>query len=66
MTLSGVGVFILARGLGLRTVAAWSAGALFMASPVLVSKATAHFSLVIAAALPLFLHALFRTLDSGQ
>ena len=66
MTLSGVGVFILARGLGLRPLAAWSAGALFMTSPVLVGKTTAHFSLVIAFALPLFLHVLFKTLDSGR
>lgn len=63
ITLSGLGVFVLARRLGLGTAVAWCAGALFMASPVLTAKETAHFSLVIAASLPLFLWALLRTLD---
>jgi hypothetical protein len=63
VALSGLGTFVLARRLGLRHAAAWAAGALFMASPVLVARQTAHFSLVIAAALPLFLWALLRTLD---
>ena len=66
MALSGVAMFVLARRLGLGRLGAWAAGALFMASPVLTAKATAHFSLVIAAALPLFLWALLRTLDSGK
>ncbi len=63
MSASGLGVFVLARRLGLGTAAAWCAGALFMASPVLTARETAHFSLVIAASLPLFLWALLRTLD---
>ena len=62
ITLSGLGMFVLARRLGLGAVAAWGAGALFMASPVLTAKETAHFSLVIAASLPLFLWALLRAL----
>jgi hypothetical protein len=66
MGLSGLGTFILARRLGLGTAAAWLAGALFMASPALVARETAHFSLVIAGALPLFLWALVRTLDTGR
>jgi len=63
---SGWGAFILARRLGLSTIPAWSAGALFMASPALVARQTAHFSLVIAAPLPLFLWALLRTLDKRR
>ncbi|MGH9148300.1 MAG: hypothetical protein ACRD1Q_16435, partial [Vicinamibacterales bacterium] len=66
MTLSGIGVFVLARRLGLGTAAAWCAGALFTASPVLTAKGTAHFSLVIAVALPLFLWALLRALDTER
>jgi hypothetical protein len=66
ITLAGLGVFVLARRLGLGTAAAWCAGALFMASPVLTAKGTAHFSLVIAASLPLFLWALLRALDMGR
>ena len=66
LVLSGLGLFGLARRLGLGTVAAWCAGALFMASPVLTAKETAHFSLVMAAPLPLFLWALLRTLDTGR
>lgn len=63
---SGLGVFILARRLGLGTVTAWIAGALFMAAPAFTAKETAHFSLVIAASLPLFLWALVRTLDTER
>jgi hypothetical protein len=66
MVLSGLGVFVLARRLGLGVAAAWSAGALFVASPVLTARETGHFSLVIAASLPLFLWALLRTLDSER
>ena len=66
VSLSGLGVYVLAKRLGLGTIAAWSTGALFIASPVLTSKETAHFSLVIAAPLPLFLWALLRTLDTGR
>ena len=63
ISLSGLSVFLLAKRLGLSTMAAWGAGALFVASPVLVARQAAHFSLVIAAPLPLFLWALLRTLD---
>lgn len=66
ITASGLAVFALARQIGLRALAAWAAGALFMASPVLTAKETAHFSLVIAPALPLFLLALIRTLDTER
>jgi hypothetical protein len=63
MAATGIGTFALARQLGLGRGASWWAGALFMAAPVLTARETAHFSLVIAAPLPLFLWALLRTLD---
>jgi hypothetical protein len=63
---SGMAVFGLARRIGASSVAAWVAGALFAASPVLVARQTAHTSLVLAAPLPLFLWALLRTLDTGR
>jgi len=63
---SGLATFFLARRLGLGPVAAWIAGAVFMASPVLTGRQTAHLSLVTAAPLPLFLWALLRTLDSQR
>ena len=66
MTLSGLGVFVLARRIGLGSAAAWSAGAIFIASPALTAKGTAHFSLVAAAALPLFLWALLRTIETTR
>ncbi len=66
MALTGLATFALARQLGLGRHAAWWAGALFMASPVLTAKETAHFSLVLAAPLPLFLWALLRVLDSRR
>lgn len=66
VALSGLATFALARRLGLDFPAGWFAGALFMASPVLTARQTAHFSLVIAAALPLFMWALLRALDSRR
>jgi hypothetical protein len=66
MTLSGLGTFVLARGLGLGAISAWSAGALFVGSPVLTAREVGHLSLVIAASLPLFLWALLRAIDSER
>jgi len=63
ITLAGLSTFLLARQLGLGHSASWWAGALFMASPVLTARETAHFSLVLAAPLPLFLWAVLRCLD---
>jgi hypothetical protein len=60
---SGYGLFVLGRRLGLGYLAAWAGGAVFIASPILTARETAHFSLVIAAPLPLFLWLLLRTLD---
>lgn len=64
--MSALGTFILARRLGLGAPASWAAGAVFAAAPALVARETAHFSLIIAAALPLFLWALLRTLDTQR
>jgi hypothetical protein len=61
--LTGMTLFLLARRLGLRPSSAWMAGALFIASPTLVSRDAVHFSLTLAAALPLFLWSLLRALD---
>jgi hypothetical protein len=63
---SGLATFLLARRLGLGPTAAWIAGAVFMASPVLTGRQTVHLSLVAAAPLPLFLWALLRTLESKR
>lgn len=66
VAVAGLSVFLLARYVGLGPLAAWSAGALFVASPVISARETAHFSLIITAPLPLFLWALLRTLDTGR
>jgi hypothetical protein len=63
---TALGTYALARQARLSPPLAWLAGALFAASPVLVAKSTAHFSLVAAAPLPLFLWALFRALESAR
>lgn len=62
--LTGLSLFALARRLGLPDATAWFAGALFIASPVLTARETAHLSLVNAATLPLFMLALVRALAS--
>lgn len=63
LALSGWGVYVLGRQVGLRRLPACAAGALFMATPLISARETAHLSLVTNAALPLFLWALLRTLD---
>jgi hypothetical protein len=47
--------FLLARAVVRHGLAAWMAGVLFAWSPSLVARGTAHFSLVAAAPLPIFL-----------
>jgi hypothetical protein len=59
IALSGYAAWLLVRRLTGRDPESWLAGALFAASPVLIARGTAHFSLVAAAPLPLFL-LLFR------
>jgi hypothetical protein len=60
---AGAATSALARQSGLSPGFAWVAGALVAASPAIVARETAHFSLVAAAPLPVFLWALRRTLD---
>lgn len=61
---SGWSAAILGRRLGLSPLAAFAAGALFIASPTITAREAAHLSLASAAALPLFLWALLRVLES--
>ncbi len=60
VTLTAWAMFVLARAVIRRDGEAWLAGALFGFSPVLMARSTAHFSLVAAAPLPLFICALIR------
>ncbi len=61
---SGWGTWVLARRIGLSPAGAFAAGALFIATPTITAREVAHLSLVSAAALPLFLWALHRVLES--
>lgn len=63
---SGLGLFVLARRVGLGVGAAASAGVMFLASPVLTSRAAEHFSLVTAAPIPLFIWAVLGALETAQ
>jgi len=65
-TLTAWSMFVLARAITGRDAEAWLAGLLFGFSPVLVARSTAHFSLVAAAPLPLFLLALRRAERDGS
>jgi hypothetical protein len=55
VALSGWGMFVFMRTKGGRAAESWLAGMLFAGSPFLIARGTAHFSLVAAAPLPLFL-----------
>jgi hypothetical protein len=55
IVLAGYCMFLLARHFTGRGAEAWLAGAVFAASPVLISRGDGHFSLVAAAPLPLFI-----------
>lgn len=63
LTLTGLSVFALGRTVGLRSWSAALAGALFIASPVITARETAHASLVAAWPLPLFLLVLLRLMQ---
>jgi hypothetical protein len=54
VALTGFAMYLLAREVIGRHYESWLAGALFTASPMLIARGTAHFSLVAAAPLPLF------------
>ena len=61
--LTGYATFLLARHVAGRDAEAWLAGLLFAWSPVLATRGMAHFSLVAAAPLPIFLLLLLRTTE---
>ena len=61
--LSGYATFLLAGHVTGRDTEAWLTGVLFAWSPVLVTRGTAHFSLVAAAPIPIFLLLLLRTTE---
>ena len=63
LAVSGLGVYLLGRQVGLQRTSAWAAGVLFIASPLMTARETAHLSLITTAALPLFLWALLRAID---
>jgi hypothetical protein len=61
--LTGYATFLLARHVSGGTVESWLGGALFAWSPVLVTRGGAHFSLVAAAPLAVFLLLLMRAAE---
>ena len=61
--LTGYAVFLLARHVTGATVESWLAGLLFAWSPILVTRGGAHFSLVAAAPLAVFLLLLLRAAE---
>ena len=63
---SGYATYLLVRRLTGRDLEAWIAGATFSASPALIARGTAHFSLVAAAPLPIFLLFAVSALRSAQ
>jgi hypothetical protein len=65
LALDGWCTFLLARRLTGRGYESWMAGALFEASPALIARTTAHFSLVAAFPLPFVVLATLRGLDRG-
>jgi hypothetical protein len=65
IALAGGAVYLLVRDEGVGRLEAFLAGVLFAASPVLVARGTAHFSLVAAAPLPIFTLLLMRALRTG-
>jgi hypothetical protein len=58
--LNAYAMFLLARHLSRDVLTAWLAGVLFAFSPFLTARGTAHFSLVAAAPLPIFLLLLLK------
>lgn len=63
LTLTGVSVFALGKTVGLRNWSAALAGTMFIASPVITARETAHFSLVTAWSLPLFVLLFLRLME---
>ena len=63
---SGYAAFVLVKRLVGGEIEALIAGAVFAASPVLIARGTAHFSLVAAAPLPVFLLCVLRALRTSR
>lgn len=59
---AGYAMFVLALNVTERRLESWLAGLLFAGSPFLIARGTAHYSLVAAAPLPLFVLFLRRTM----
>lgn len=66
IALSGYSAFLLCRRLISSGGIAWISGAVFMTSPFLIARGTAHYSLVAAAPLPLFILCVSRALASRR
>lgn len=66
VALAGLGMYVLARRITGQTLESWLAGALFACSPFLVTRGGAHFSLVAAAPLPIFMWFLLRMWESRR
>jgi hypothetical protein len=64
--LTAYGGFLLARTLAGKNAEAWLAGLVFAWSPALVARGTAHFSLVAAAPLPVFVLMMLGAERTGQ
>lgn len=66
LVLTAYVTFLLARRVTGTTAESWLSGALFAWSPVLVTRATGHFSLVAAAPLPAFLLLLLHCAEGDR
>jgi hypothetical protein len=66
ITLTGFATYLLARRVTGRDAEAWLAGLLFACSPTMIAKSTAHFSLLAAAPLAIFLLLLLRVEETGR
>lgn len=66
VALAGFGMFLLARRVTGRAVESWIAGAVFACSPFMVARSTAHFSLIAAAPLPIFVYWFDRAWETQQ
>lgn len=66
MTLTAWASFLLARRVTGREPEAWLAGLLFAFSPTMIAKSTAHFSLLAAAPLAIFMLVLLRAEQTGR
>lgn len=66
VVLSAYGMFLLARAVTSATVESWLAGLIFGFSPFMMTRSTAHFSLLAAAPLPIFMLLLMRAVRTER